>query len=58
MSKEKIYFNNEALYKTFGIIDKDYENTENIKKSGLQNNVVMLKRYSLENFIFDPFILC
>jgi|GEM_PF-6248649 Ran GTPase-activating protein (RanGAP) involved in mRNA processing and transport len=48
------------IYKyAYGIIDRDYDiNYKFLANNGLDKKVVVLPRHSLENFVFDPFVIC
>ncbi len=45
------------LKKPFGIIDLDLRNDQVITEAGLKDRITVLKRYAIENYIFDPVLL-
>ena len=54
-SSTKGYFNEPALHRTYGILDSDYHKEHKLEEFSTQ--ITNLKRHSLENFLYDPFIL-
>src|SRR5262249_24226035 len=57
--KTRTVYIDPELYKTYGIIDKDYDHkSNNFNEPHVQGRIVFLNRYNLENYIFDPSIFC
>jgi len=54
----KFVFREPALHHTFGVLDSDFGVDHGLEKKGLENSIVVTKRHSLDNFIFDPVIIC
>jgi len=49
-------FSDPELYKPYGIIDNDYAKDQKLAQ-GVDSRISITKRHSLDNFLFDPFIL-
>lgn len=47
------------LYRSYGVLDKDYGTNHTLGEKGIEDQVVVLRmRYSVENFLFDPILFC
>lgn len=44
--------------KSYGIIDKDSDQDPFQIHHSVKNYIIKAKRYSLENYLYDPFIFC
>lgn len=42
----------------FGIIDRDYDNEKDLDDGPIKERIILLKRYALDNYLFDPVVLC